>query len=113
MWFHIFPAEPESNLPDVFKKVFPMVAGLRPWKRYLPPLRPWVNSSAGDIRHNFASTGLCRKDLGFKTKWGLEAGLPRLSEWVQNVGCAPYELGKAAAELESRGLLHSGKRLGN
>ena len=66
---------------------------------------------AGDIRHNFASTERCREDLGFQAQWDLEAGLSRLCEWVQSEGSAQCDLGKAAAELKSRGLLHSGKKL--
>ncbi len=77
------------------------------------PARISGHFRAGDIRHNFASTDRCREDLGFQAQWDLEAGLSRLCEWVQSVGCAPCDLGKATAELESRGLLHSGKRLDN
>jgi len=63
----------------------------------------------GDVRHCIAAAGKIERVLGFKAEVDLDSGLRELAEWTEEASAADY-FERAAAELESKGLLKAGNR---
>lgn len=61
---------------------------------------------SGDIRHNFADTGLATRVLGFTSSTAIGDGLRRFLEWCLTQPVPAAQSDEAAAELQRAGLYH-------
>jgi dTDP-L-rhamnose 4-epimerase len=59
----------------------------------------------GDIRHGYADLTVIRACLQFAPEVSLDDGLTRFVEWLKTQPLEPDRLGKATAELVTRGLM--------